>query len=941
MFLNLIKKTFDIREGEFKISFYMLAYIFLVIASLLIIKPTVNALFLSELGIENLPLAFLLVAATAIISSYAYSRALARYSLKKIIRFTLFVSIILIVVLALLLRFHLLNKWALYFFYVWVAIHAVLSASQFWVMANLVYNAREAKRLFGFIGSGAILGGILGGYLTSLLAPLIGNENVIFIAALFLGICILLLNKIWKARVIKLNTFKQKKRTGVREVKPITLIKNSKHLTYLAGIVGVSVIVAKLVDYLYSDFASASIPDPDELASFFAFWFSTFNLLSLLIQLFFTQRVVGVWGVGFSLMLLPLGIFAGAALFFVIPELSVIIFIKAVDGTLKQSIHKSATELLSLPLPFDLKNKTKSFIDVVVDSVATGIAGFILIFAIKGLELPVYYITSIIILLVGVWMFFIYKVRQEYFQTFRENLAELANIKLKDTTNTKNVSVVAGMKSVFKSGSEGQILFMLQKLQEINDKRFIKEVELLVDHPSVKVKTAAIQSLYFLNSNSMIAQIPTLLQSDDEDLVEATLAYLLLHAQKNENIVFDVYLEDKKPLIATTALVSLARESRDNYSLRTNYKLHDRIKREISVVKENENDLERLQLLLKTVGAANISEFHYFIHDYLLYPNEAVQKTAIIAAGQTLSPEFIPLVVAFLPSKSLRYTTIMALQNYGQQVQHTLLEMIKAHTVSIEIARFIPLVFKAFHSQDSVRCLFQLLEDKDLAVRLAAIRALSDLKTDYPNLHFNNSKIVASIYDECKLYHNTLSAMHTQIIVSYRNRKKSKEIISEAERDARASLLELLERRLDAGLERIFKLLGLKYKQNDITIAYAGLVSEKQEARTNAIEFLDNLLSGELKRKLLPIIESSAVDVTSEEVIHQFKQKIGTELECFQLLLEANDQKLKLAVFFLMGKQQDKKYLPLLKKYLEEDNFKIRSFAQEAIDELENVKNEL
>ncbi|WFO17576.1 hypothetical protein M601_007950 [Cellulophaga baltica 4] len=54
-------------------------------------------------------------------------------------------------------------------------------------MANLVYNAREAKRLFGFIGSGAILGGILGGYLTSLLAPLIGNENVIFIAALFLG----------------------------------------------------------------------------------------------------------------------------------------------------------------------------------------------------------------------------------------------------------------------------------------------------------------------------------------------------------------------------------------------------------------------------------------------------------------------------------------------------------------------------------------------------------------------------------------------------------------------------------------------------------------------------------------------------------------------------------------------------------------------------------
>ncbi|QXP52143.1 hypothetical protein [Cellulophaga sp. HaHa_2_1] len=149
--------------------------------------------------------------------------------------------------------------------------------------------------------------------------------------------------------------------------------------------------------------------------------------------------------------------------------------------------------------------------------------------------------------------------------------------------------------------------------------------------------------------------------------------------------------------------------------------------------------------------------------------------------------------------------------------------------------------------------------------------------------------------------------------------------------------MELLERRLDAGLERIFKLLGLKYKQNDITIAYAGLVSEKQEARTNAIEFLDNLLSGELKRKLLPIIESSVVDVTSEEIIHQFKQKILTELECFQLLLEANDQKLKLAVFFLIGKQQDKKFIPLLEKYLEDDNFKIQSFAKEALKELHKI----
>lgn len=939
MLLNFIKKTFDIREGEFRISFFMLAYIFLIIASLLIIKPTVSALFLSELGAENLPLAFLLVAITAILSSYFYSKALANFSLKKIIRFTLLLSILLVIVLALLLRFNYLNNWMLYFFYVWVAIHAVLSASQFWVMANLVYNPREAKRLFGFIGSGAILGGILGGYLTSLLAPIIGNENVIFIAAVFLGICIHLLNKIWSARIVKLNTFKQKKRTGTREVKSIVLIKNSKHLTYLAGIVGVSVIVAKLVDYLFSDFAAARISDPDELTSFFAFWFSTFNLLSLLVQLFLTQRVVGIWGVGLSLLLLPLGIFAGSILFFIVPELSVIIFIKAVDGTLKQSIHKSATELLALPLAFDLKNKTKSFIDVVVDSVATGIAGFILIFAVKGLDLPTFYITSIIILLVAVWVFFIYKVRKEYFQTFRMNLAEIANIKMKETkTSTKNISVIEGMKSVFKMGSESQILFMLGKLQEINDKRFFSDVQSLLVHPSDKVKTAAIQNMYFLNKSSVVSEVAELIESDDDDLVEACLTYLLLHAEKHENIVFDAYLDHRKPLIASTALLCLARESRDNYSLRTSYNLESRITSEIKYVKEHSTVVERLKILLKTIGAANLSKFHFLIEEHLLSENSDIRETAIIAAGITINPDFIPKLLNFLPDKTTRKITIDALHNFGNQIFPLLIEKVKSHAIPLQVSRFVPQVFKAFHTQESVRYLFQLVEDRDLAVRLEAIRALSDLKSEFPHLHFNKSKVVASIYDECKLYHNTLSAMHTQIIISYRNRKKSKELIQTDEKEARGALLEVLERRLDAGLERIFKLLGLKYKQNDITIAYAGLTSEQQEARTNAIEFLDNLLTGELKRKLLPILESSGIDVTSEDMIHQFKQKVLSEMECFQLLLDANDQKLKLAVFFLIGKQHDKKYIPLLEKYTNSENLKIRTFAENALLELKSIE---
>ena len=935
MIKHIIQKVFDVREGEFKVSFLMTGYIFLIIAVLLIIKPTVNALFLSALGVEQLPIAFLLVALTAVLSSFAYSKALTKFSLQKLIEVTLISSIVVLLCLAVLLYLNLVNGWALYFFYVWVAIYAVLSASQFWVLANMVFNVREAKRLFGFIGSGAILGGIFGGYATSLLAPFVETEMLLFLAASLLLSCIPLLRNIWKLRVSKLNIYKQTKRSLVLDERPFALIKKSKHLTYIALMVAVSVLVAKLVDYLFSDFASNAIPDTEELTSFFGFWFSTFNLVSLMVQLFITHRIVGIWGVGFSLFLLPFGIFLGGVTFFILPELSVVVAIKAMDGILKQSIHKSATELLALPLPFDLKNKTKSFIDVVVDSIATGLAGFVLIFVVKGLELPSAYIVGIILGLVLVWVFIIFQVRKEYFKTFRNNLERITQKTTKNSkTKVGKASVVDGMRTVFRHGTEQQILFMLGKLLEINDKRFLEDVQGLLTHQSNKVRTLAIQNLYYLDGATVISNIPELLASEDEDLILATLEYLLRHAGNDSEYVYTNYLTHKNQAIADAALYCLAREARDNYTLRNTYRLKERIQEKITLFDQSDKASKSFQLLLRTIGFSNFREFYPLISEAFKNDNVEVVHVAIEAAGTSMDKSFLTDLLSFLPQKQYRNATTTALRNYGVKMVSELTDIVKERKVSTETLRFIPMVISSFGSQEAVRHLFLLLNDPDLAIRLEVIRALSEVRANNPVVKLNKYKIVDVIFEECKLYHQTLSSMHTQIIISYRNRKKSNKEISIEERDARTSLLELLERRLDAGLERIFKLLGLKYAQNDVEIAYQGLLSDKAEARTNAIEFLDNLLTGNLKRTLLPIIEDSSLDISSEEVQQKIKHKIPTEQECFQLLLQGNDLKVKLAVLYLIKQQSDNRYLPLLLPLLKDEDKRIVEFAEKAYNAL-------
>ena len=80
----------------------------------------------------------------------------------------------------------------------------------------------------------------------------------------------------------------------------------------MAVIIGVSVIVAKLVDFQYSDIASQRITDKNQLTAFFGFWFSNFSILSLLFQLFLTRKLISRMGVGSALLFLPGGIFLGA-----------------------------------------------------------------------------------------------------------------------------------------------------------------------------------------------------------------------------------------------------------------------------------------------------------------------------------------------------------------------------------------------------------------------------------------------------------------------------------------------------------------------------------------------------------------------------------------------------------------------------------------------------
>lgn len=901
----LINKTFGLRDGEIRISFLMQLYIFLIITVLLIVKPTVNALFLSKLGAEHLPLGYILVAVIATCITYFYNRAVVRFSLNKVITTTLIFFSLGFISLYLIMNSGNLGEYYLYIYYVGVALFAVIATSQFWMLANLVFNAREAKRLFGFIGAGAIAGGIFGGYLTSIIVSRYSNGDAILLASFFILCCIPVIQQIWHWRVKKLNEFTKKQRIQVEtssHESAFKIVLKSKHLSYLALITGLGVIVAKIVDFQFSDLAHKSITDPDKLASFFGFWFSTFNVIALGTQLFLTNKLLSRLGVSSSLLILPLGIALGSLLLIAIPELWVLILIKGIDGSFKQSLNKAATELSIMPIPFQIKNQAKSFIDVAVDSMATGFAGLMLFIMVRKLKLESFHLTLLVVFFSLLWIILIYKLRETYFNSFRINIQRNLNYDHHEEKKHNKASTLAYARKVFISATPKEIIDLLGRLSPYKISALRPEIIQLLKHPSNKIKKAVIRQLHHFKSDVSKEKIEALLKEPDPEVIYYALEYLLDFSYKSKTAFFDQFLNHHDPRIARAALLCLAKETSQNKKLAKKYHLESRISdwvQELSAPDGFSNKVEVAELL-ETIAYSGIQKYYPFINVHLYNKSKYIVKRAIKAAAITLEKDYIPLLTPFLKEKAFRNQAIKALKTYGPDISTRLLHIDDEINLDDEIKRFIPKIIGAFETQNSVQMLSRLLKNEDVYIRLEASKALVKLKSKNENLIFNRRSFKKSIIRECEFAKETLDVLSSIIYVL-----KSQAIQHQEDDDqfeikiAQESLKDLLEKQLDQSFLCIFKLLSLLYEEADMNVSYSGILSETKEARINALEFLDNLLQSQLSNRILPLVEYYIVE--EQDLKHvPLKINIVPEKAYLKLLLKKRDNRVKLEVLHLI-----------------------------------------
>lgn len=415
-------------------------FYFCVIFSYYLIKPSKDSLFIHYMGAKYLSEAYIIIPFATLIFLFLYD-----YLVRKLSR-RVFGS--------LMMGFYILNVvgiWLMFeagwkreaacFLYVWSDIFSVSSVTLFWSITNDIYTSETAKKVYGFLGMGSVLGGCLGSCVTEKIVTKMETENLLLGAALFFVIIIILINKIdamagqHSSDETGAPVEKHEKPSGkgmAELVRNFMLVVRSRYLLFFTLLVFLTITCSKLVDYQIGRVLEVSIADKNAKTYFMGNLYFWANLISFVVLIFSTlfYRYLGIFG---TLHLAPMINIVTVAGFTACPVLSFITITKILDGSIKYGITQVTREMLYIPTTKEEKYRAKAVIDILFYRMASVFSALLQIAFTSYIILTISQFNIIIFAVLGATLWVLYELKKAFIRSlegkidriFEENASAL------------------------------------------------------------------------------------------------------------------------------------------------------------------------------------------------------------------------------------------------------------------------------------------------------------------------------------------------------------------------------------------------------------------------------------------------------------------------------------------------------------------------------------
>ena len=915
---RLLNSLFDIRKGEYLVTVLMVFYYYLLLVTYYLLKPARDSLFLVKLGATQLPFVFIMIAIVVVPITTLYGRASRAFKPNQLLS----VTVALIIATILLLRWLLTleQDWIFYLFYIYVSIYGILTTSQFWLVANAVFDPSQAKRIFALIGLGGILGASTGGEVTGFIITHfdVATEDLLFICIGFLLICLVLGNVIWRlkrredgfpSRAARYNPARKHKQQSASYIDMFRMISGSRLLLAIVGIIAMTMATASFVDYQFKAVSAAAFPETAGLTAFLGTFYGRLSLVSLLIQLLLTNRLVRLLGVGGAILFLPLGLLVSSGLMLFMPGLFAAVMLRGTDGCFKYSIDKTGRELLFLPVPQEIKNRTKLFVDMFVDRWFRGFAGALLLLFTLVLHFSVRQLSIVVLVFLAIWLSVALLVRKEYVNAFRLAL-ERRSINLDDVRiNINEASTIKALSKALAGGNQRQILYALDMLQSVSNDALVENVTPLLRNESREVRLKAIALLDNQKKADVSPEVGALLDDGDPEVRLAAMRYLCGHAEGDAGELLNGYIKSADPYLRAAAVVCMVEigEMEDRFPVDTG------IIDELLSVEGEAGEVCRTYVAraLGYPGAGGMRSYLFRLLDDF---SPAVVREAIHSIGLRRDRRLVPELLNKLADKRYRAQAREALSSYGNAILGTLHDYLGDTTIPFHVRAGIPRIVAGIQTQEALEMLAGNLDHTDSDLRFLVVKALNKMRSMNPELVVKREVIHQSFLEETRTYYEILQVLY----------------LHERGRQSPAGMLlsRALEEKLDHNLEHIFRLLALTHGPSDMYSAYLGVVSDKKALRASAIEFLDNLLAKDVKKYLFPIIDRVSVEALISKGRSLFGIGFNNVTEALEYLVAGTDAWLRACAIYNADLAPSDRLRELVGQAASDGDFIVRETAQ-------------
>jgi ATP:ADP antiporter, AAA family len=886
--ISRVRQFFDIRHGEGLPVLLTFLYIAVVVASFVLAKALRNGLFIQQYGPYALVYVYAGVPLVLSLFVPAYSRFAARFGSRTVIVGTLvFFSLN---VLLFWYWFTFRPFWLLPgFFYIWVNCFAAIAPVQAWTFTTSLFDSRQAKRLFGVIGSGASVGAIAGGVLARVLVRRLGGAVNVMVALAMLILLAALVVSIANRRIVRRGPAAGGRRTSPRFSATLKDIAASPYLRLMTIIVFLLAIVTQWSALqLNLVVARRFAGDADALTRFFGTFNFVLGTISLIVQLFVTSPLLRRFGVAVTILALPVSLALGMVAIMLAPAFWSVVVTNSFDQGFRFSVDKPTYELLYLPIAPAQRFALKNAIDIVFNRVADAIGAVVFgvmtrgFAFLPGLQFGLRGTAMAGLGLLCVWIVAAWRLRREYVRTIQDSIHQHRIDTERATASVVERSAAEALQSKLKATDPVEVRYALGLLELQQTKSWQPSLRTLLQHPEADIRRRALALLSATGDREIGERAVSLLRDPDAGVRTEALLYLSREMGVDPLAQIE-QLGDFPDFSIRAGMAAFLASPGHAQNLDAARALLD------AMISPAQGGGPRERAEAARVIALVPDAFSDLLAKLIADEDDDVARQAIRSARAVTRDELVAPLMAALARPELTDDAAGALARYGNALVPSIARSLGDETLAVEIRRELPSVLVRIGTPDAEQVLIGSLLEADITLRHRIVSSLNKLRVLHPDLRVDPSTVELLLAAEIAGHYRSY-----QVLGPLRAKLREDDPVVQA-----------MHHTMEQELERIFRLLALLSPHAGMHDAYVGLRSTNSIVRANSLELLDNVLKPELRNVLVPLLDSQ---VTVEERLALADRLVGAPLEtpeqAVATLLASEDGWLRSCAVYAVGALQ-------------------------------------